>query len=131
MARPTKCRRVCRMPAARCFAPDIAGAGQVALTLDELECIRLLDWEGMTQEQCALQMQVARATVAGIYQRARRKLADALVHGRALRITGGEVRLCEHGVHCCGRCGAEACGHCTRCGTNQEISGGNESCKLR
>lgn len=58
MARPTKCRRVCRMPAARCFAPDIAGAGQVALTLDELECIRLLDWEGMTQEQCALQMQV-------------------------------------------------------------------------
>ena len=63
-------------------------------------------------------IRVARATVAGIYQRARRKLADALVHGRALRITGGEVRLCEHGVHCCGRCGAEACGHCTRCGTN-------------
>ena len=93
MARPTKCRRVCRMPAARCFAPDIAGAGQVALTLDELECIRLLDWEGMTQEQCALQMQVARATVAGIYQRARRKLADALVHGRALRITGGQHQM--------------------------------------
>lgn len=114
MARPKKCRRVCRTPLVRSFSPDNGGGELVVLTLDEMECIRLLDWEKMTQEQCAAQMLVTRTTVTGIYDRARRKLADALVNGKMLHIAGGEVHVCEHSEHCCGRCGAEECGRCNR-----------------
>ena len=39
--------------------------------------IRLIDWVGLTQEQCAAQINVARTTVTGIYDSARHKLADA------------------------------------------------------
>jgi len=119
MARPKKRRRVCRIPAIRTFSPDCGAGEQVELTLDELECVRLLDWEGMTQEQCAAQMQVTRTTVTSIYESARRKLADTLVNGKTLQISGGEVDVCEHSGHCCGRCGLDRCGHCGRCKKEQ------------
>ena len=114
MARPKKYRRVCGIPRVRSFVPDVDAQEQVTLTLDEAECIRLLDWEGMTQEQCAAQMLVTRTTVTSIYESARKKLADALVNGKRLTISGGEVIVCEHGTQCCGRCGAEKCGSCGR-----------------
>ena len=84
------------------------------MELDEYECIRLIDLEGLTQEQCAAQMLVTRTTVTAIYESARKKLADALVNGKRLTISGGEVTVCEHGTQCCGRCGAEKCGSCGR-----------------
>ena len=111
MARPRKCRRICHMPPAREFLPAGESAGEVRLTLDEVECLRLLDVEGLTQEQCAAQMEVARATAALICAGARAKVADALAHGKAIRIQGGEVSLCRHMGRCCGRCG----GGCARC----------------
>ena len=64
MARPRKCRRICHLPPAREFRPEGEAEGEVTLTLDEVECLRLLDVEGLTQEQCAAQMEVARATAA-------------------------------------------------------------------
>lgn len=81
--------------------------------LDEYEVIRLIDLEGMQQEQAAVQMGVARTTVQSIYFAARRKLADALVNGRMLRIDGGDVEVCEKRAQC-GRRGC--CGHhgCTK-----------------
>ena len=90
MPRPTKCRRVCGLPEHTVFGP----AGQahtpaVTMTVDEYETIRLIDLEGLTQEECAAQMGIARATVAGIWTRARRKTADALVNGRQLVVAGG------------------------------------------
>ena len=99
------------MPPAREFLPAGESAGEVRLTLDEVECLRLLDVEGLTQEQCAAQMEVARATAALICAGARAKVADALAHGKAIRIQGGEVSLCRHMGRCCGRCG----GGCARC----------------
>ncbi|OUQ80251.1 DUF134 domain-containing protein [Flavonifractor sp. An100] len=117
MARPKKCRRICGMPQWEEFLPASGGDGQVVMTVDEFESIRLIDWEGMTQEQCASQMMVARATAASIYESARRKLADVLVHGRMLTITGGEVTVCQDSQICCGRCGQENCRRCGRpCG---------------
>lgn len=111
MPRPQKCRRVCAMPRCGGFSP--AGrpseAPPVVLRVDEYEAIRLMDLEGLTQEDCALQMEIARTTVTGIYDSARRKLADALVNGRPLVIAGGSYRLCG---------GEEGCpgGHCHRHG---------------
>ena len=57
--------------------------------MDEYETIRLLDDEGLTQEICAARMNIARTTVTAIYDSARKKVADALVRGKRLLITGG------------------------------------------
>ncbi len=90
MPRPTRCRRIERMPLYRSFSPDdTAAAESVRMTVDEFETLRLLDGEGLTQEACAAKMNVARTTVTAIYDSARRKVADALVHGKRLLITGG------------------------------------------
>lgn len=75
----------------------------VVMTLDEYEAIRLIDKEGMSQEQCSDFMQIARTTVQHIYTGARRKLADALVDGRPLRIGGGDYQLCDGGNAVCCR----------------------------
>lgn len=94
------------MPMREKFYPDGAPAGEVFLTIDEYETIRLIDLEGNTQEECSRQMQVARTTVQGIYNEARHKLADAIVNGKELVISGGDYRLCDFYEKKCGRgCG--------------------------
>ena len=85
MPRPCKRRRICRMPTAFRFGPiGTDGGGEIALTLDEYETLRLIDLLGYTQEECAAQMGVARTTVQAVCTAARRKVADALVNGRQL-----------------------------------------------
>jgi len=102
MPRPCKRRRICSAPPCGRFAPAGAGEGglSVTMTLDEYEAIRLIDFVGMTQEQCAVQMNVARATVQAIYGNARAKLARCLVQQRALEIEGGDVELCMKNEDC-------------------------------
>ncbi|MCD7982316.1 MAG: DUF134 domain-containing protein [Clostridiales bacterium] len=97
MARPTKCRIICQFPQTLEFTPEKSGDGKdpVIVTVDEFETIRLIDKEGLSQEQCCRRMQVARTTVQKIYDSARKKLADALVDGRPLRIEGGRYRICD------------------------------------
>jgi len=70
---------------------------EVRLTLDELEAIRLVDLRGLQQADAAPRMNVSRQTVGLILASAHRKIADALAHGKALRIEGGPVRLAERG----------------------------------
>jgi Predicted DNA-binding proteins len=102
--RPVKWRKVCAAPRCTHFAPSFdADDGVIGMLVDEYECIRLIDLEGLTQEQCADQMEISRATVQAIYQSARKKLADCVVNGRKLVIGGGEYRVCEHGGSHCGR----------------------------
>lgn len=102
MPRPKKCRRVCGLPPCREFGPHDAGcAGEaVTLGLDEYEAVRLIDLEGLQQEQAAIQMGVARTTVQAMYNAARRKLADCIVNGKMLRIEGGDVQVCEKHAAC-------------------------------
>lgn len=90
MPRPIRCRRIARLPVYRSFSPDDTAASEsVRMTVDEYEALRLLDDEGLTQEACAERMNIARTTVTAIYNNARKKVADALVHGKRLLITGG------------------------------------------
>ena len=108
MPRPKKCRRVCDYPQTLTFLPeDHKNREQVViLTVDEYETIRLIDKEGLSQEQCCDFMQVARTTVQQIYASARKKLADVLVDGLPLRIEGGDYQLCSGDSQGCG---------CTNC----------------
>jgi len=69
------------------------------MTLDEFEAMRLADLDGLYQEQAAEQMNVSRTTFSRIIDSAHRKTADALVHGKALRIEGGPVQVA--GRRCC------------------------------
>jgi len=94
MPRPKRCRRICSYPAHWSFAPEDGTCDETVLRmLDEYETIRLIDHEKMTQEECAAAMGVSRATVTSIYESARFKVADAIVNGKKLRITGGAYRI--------------------------------------
>ena len=96
MARPRKCRRICKEPAYDSFVPEgIFCRDEVVLSLDEYEVIRLIDLENRTHEQCAGQMEVSRTTVTEIYEAARQKVADCIVNGKPLRIAGGIYKLCD------------------------------------
>ena len=103
MPRPPRCRRICGKPQIDTFCPNGGGSGTpILLTLDEYEVIRLVDLEQRTHEQCAAQMDISRSTVQEIYESARQKIAACLVHGKPLRITGGNYRICggEEHPHC-------------------------------
>ncbi len=80
---------------------------EVVLTMDELEAIRLADYEGFYQEQAAEKMNISRTTFGRTLESAHRKVADVLIHGRALRIEGGAVELMEMRRFRCRDCGRE------------------------
>ena len=94
MPRPTRCRQIGQLPMYRSFSTDDGEAADtVTMTVDEYEVIRLLDHEGLNQEECASRMNVSRTTVTAIYESARTKMADMLVNGRRLLIVGGNYRF--------------------------------------
>ena len=109
MPRPRKWRKVCCLPESNRFGPLNSPANAenfVIMTVDEYEAIRLIDLEGFIQEECASKMNIARTTVQGIYNEARKKVAESLVNGKVLFIEGGEYRLCD-GI--ADACGSRAC----------------------
>ncbi len=96
MARPKNCRRVGCSPGSRYFKPrgiPLSILEEVVLTVDEFEAIRLADLEGLYQEKAAENMGVSRQTFGRIIESARKKVAEVLVTGKALRIEGGEVEI--------------------------------------
>ena len=102
MSRPTKCRRVCQFPKILEFSPHgEAGGEPIVLTVDEFEAIRLIDKEGLNQEECGTQLGIGRTTAQKIYESARKKIADALVLGCTLKIEGGDFHLCSGSTDFC------------------------------
>ncbi len=96
MARAQKCRKILSFPDYYSFIPEDAEKKKldtIVLSLDEFETIRLLDYEGQTQEECAASMGVARTTVTAMYENARKKLISAVVEGKRLAIAGGNIEI--------------------------------------
>jgi len=89
--RPKKTRWVKCSPLERTFKPQTKRniPGSIVLSLDEFEAVRLLDYEGLSQMAVAKQMHVHRSTVSRIISSARKKIAQALVDIKSLKIEGG------------------------------------------
>ncbi len=106
MARPRKRRRVCGLPHHKTFGPlnRIDANEEIILTVDEYEVIRLIDLEGLEQEECAQRMEIARSTVQRIYVGAKKKIADFLVNGKILKIEGGDYIVCDVNPGKCSPC---------------------------
>lgn len=117
MPRPKKHRHVCCMPQSTAFGPVSTvsgGTNTVIMTVEEYETLRLIDYEGLMQEECAERMNVARTTVQRIYNDARKKTAEFLVGGKALLIEGGDFVLCDdscNGHYNCGKCNGKGRRH--------------------
>ena len=73
----------------------------IIMSVEEYEVIRLIDKEELTQEECALQMNVSRPTVQLIYTQARKKLAEFLTKGTNLKIEGGTYEICPNASNGC------------------------------
>ncbi len=96
MSRPPKCRRVNFVPAVTYFKPagiPLRVLDEVCLTVEEAEAIRLKDLEDLDQEQSAAKMNISRPTFQRVLESARKKMADALLGGKAIRIEGGNFEL--------------------------------------
>lgn len=114
MPRPRKCKKVCSLPENNMFGPLNSNSEQkeiITMTVDEYETIRLIDLEGLNQEECSERMNAARTTIQRIYYDARKKLAEALVYGNRIQIEGGDYKLCtdEDPSFRCEKCCKQKC----------------------
>jgi predicted DNA-binding protein (UPF0251 family) len=119
-------RRVWGEPGVTYFKPAnvrMMGLEQVILAVEEFETIRLMDYEGLKQVDAAKEMHVSQPTFQRVYGAARKKIADAVVNGKAIRIEGGNYNIAKRGglMRGRGRMGGYAAGPsgecvCTKCG---------------
>jgi uncharacterized protein len=94
MPRIKKPRFVSRYPTITAFVPQgMVQTGEVTLSVEGLEAIRLSDFEHLDQETAAKIMEVSRQTYGRILSEARGIVSEALVTGKALRIEGGAYEM--------------------------------------
>lgn len=127
MARPEKYKQICNLPKnSRFYCENFkSNSNPTIMNIEEYETIRLIDYVGLTQAQCAQQMQVARTTVQRLYTDARKKLSDFLINGTSLEICGGNYKICENNARCCQKF---SCIN-RKCGCNCELRTSN-ICKV-
>jgi len=94
MPRPKKPRFVSGYPTLTAFIPQgVPISGEVLLSVEELEAVRLSDFEGLDQESAANLVEVSRQTYGRILARARHCISEALITGKALKIQGGDYEF--------------------------------------
>ena len=89
---------------------------QIALTLDEFEAFRLADQLGYTHAMAADEMEISRSTFSRLIEKARKKIADFIILGRALTIGGGAVHFRVNIIQC------RNCGHMFKVQFEHDIS---------
>ncbi len=107
MSRNKKLRHIGYPPLAVYYKPQgmpMYALEQVNLHLEEYEAIRLADYESLKHEEAAERMEVSRPTFTRILESAHKKIADALINGKAIRIEGGNFIL-ERTRYYCKDCG--------------------------
>ena len=96
MVRPRKCKMVNAEPGINYFKPraiPLVDLKEVELTVEEFEALRLKDFEGMEQEKASRKMHTSQPTFHRLLISARRKISEALVKGKAIKIHGGDYSL--------------------------------------
>ncbi len=96
VGRPQKCRFVNRSPLHNFFKPrgiPMSDLEEVSITVDEIEAIRLADFNGLYHKDAALKMGVSRQTFGRILASARKKISDGIINGKAIEIKGGVYNL--------------------------------------
>ena len=96
MVRPKKCRMVDAEPGVDYFKPrgiPLMELEEVELSVEEFEAIRLKDHEGNEQKKVAGQMGLSQPTLNRLLKSAHKKIAEALVNGKAIKIHGGNYSL--------------------------------------
>ena len=93
--RPKKVRYIQRMPRIVQFSPrgKPGRPDEIELTLDQFEAIKLADFQGFRQDQGAVAMKISRASFGRILREARKKIAEALVMGKIVKIRMGDVQI--------------------------------------
>jgi len=106
LARPRKGKIVCELPKFERFGPKGQGSlTHIVMTVEEYESIRLMNYEGLTQEESAKMMAIGRSTFQRIYDDARKKIAQSLVDGITIVIEGGDYKICKD----MGKCQQRGC----------------------
>ena len=103
MTRPLKRRRVAFLPQATYFKPagvPLRLLDEVILSIEEVEAIRLKDLERLEQGEAAERMNISRSTFQRVLASAQKKIADALLNGKAIRIEGGNFELAVRRFRC-------------------------------
>jgi predicted DNA-binding protein (UPF0251 family) len=129
MVKPRKKRNVLHPPWMHTFGPhghDFPGSGQeVVLSVDEYESIRLADHENLKQEEAAARMNISRPTFTRLIDSARKKIADAMVNGKIIKIKGGSYIFLKNRLRCmsCGNMwdidSSSQVKNCPSCGGSQ------------
>jgi predicted DNA-binding protein (UPF0251 family)/predicted Fe-Mo cluster-binding NifX family protein len=104
MARPFKCRRVSSIPGVTYFKPagiPMRDLEEVGMSVEEAEALRLKELDGLEQEEGAERMNISRPTFQRILASARKKAADALLNGKAIKIEGGNFQVMPVTPFCC------------------------------
>ncbi len=89
MARPIKPRRVLFDPNVVYFKPravPLSMLEEIDLNVDELEALRLCDLNDLEQKEAAKRMKISQSTLQRILTSARKKVAEALIEGKAIKI---------------------------------------------
>ena len=89
MARPLKPRRVLFDPNVTYFKPravPLSMLEEVELDIDELEALRLCDLNNLEQIEAAKKMKISQSTIQRILVSARKKVAEAIIEGKAIKI---------------------------------------------
>lgn len=103
MVRPRKQRLVEERPKSDYFKPrgiPLRSLKESILSIDETEALRLADFLGMSHEEAGKKMGVSRQTFGRIIQKARFKIADAIINGKAINIEGEQAHIKENNNHC-------------------------------
>ena len=89
MVRPCIRRRVMGRPNSSYFKPEgirMIHLDEIILNLPEFEAIRLVDLNEISQEDAGKQMQISQSTLSRVLKSGRKKIAEAIVKGKAIKI---------------------------------------------
>jgi len=96
MVRPRLCRRIRFNPEVTYFKPQgipLKNLEEVNLEVDEFESVRLVDFEEIEQKIAGEKMNISQPTLSRILKSARKKISDAIIQGKAIKIHGGNFKI--------------------------------------